>query len=186
LPVRSARLARRLFALGLFVAVAALAHLASLWIAPRLVMQRAMAAVAGPNPPAPALPPLTDHTQRRVVMPSPDLAYAVCVWDVSRRPLRIRADPKWPRYWSLALYADNSDNFYVLNDRMAGSRAVDLWLVSPHAGDLGTRPPAGALRITAPTDKGLLLMRVLVGDARAEASAAETARRTLSCESASA
>ena len=63
----------------------------------------------------PLFPPMTDASQRRVVMPSPDLLYATCAFDVRQRPLRIQADPKLPGYWSIALYAANSDNFFVLN-----------------------------------------------------------------------
>ena len=47
----------------------------------------------------------------------------------------IRADPKTRSYWSIALYAANSDNFFVVNDRQAGGRPVDLVLVGPTRDD---------------------------------------------------
>ena len=107
------------------------------------------------------LPPMTDHTQRRVVMPSPDLLYAICSYDLATRPLRLRADPKLPTYWSIALYAANSDNFFVLNDRQAGGQPVDLLLVGPG----GATPPdlaKGTRVVATPSARGLVLMRVLV------------------------
>jgi uncharacterized membrane protein len=168
-----------LFGLGLLVAVAAAMHLAALWAAPRLIMQRALSAAAGPAPPAPVLPPPTDHHQRRIVMPSPDLLYAVCVWDVAERPLRIRADLRGPRYASVALYAANSDNFFVVNDRAAGDAPLQLRLVGPQAGAPNL---AGVRTVRAPSARGLLLMRVLVGDPAADLAAAEAARATLRCE----
>jgi uncharacterized membrane protein len=167
--------------LGLLVAVAALTQLAALWLLPRLIMDRAMAAVQGPAPPAPALPPLTDHTQRRIVMPSPDLAYATCAWDLSRGPLHVRADLGGLRYGSIALYARTSDNFFVLNDRQAAGRPVELLLLGPGAREDPSRLPA-ATRVRAPTTRGLLLMRVLIGDPATDTAAAEAARRSLRCD----
>ena len=37
---------------------------------------------------------MTDATQRRVVMPSPDLLYATCAFDVREHALRIRLSPE--------------------------------------------------------------------------------------------
>ncbi len=179
-PPASTRWQRALLGLGLVLAIAAATHALVLWALPRLVMQRAMTRVSGPAPPAPVRPPMTDHTQRNIVMPSPDLLYGVCVWNVAERPLRVRADLRGLRYGSLALYAANSDNFLVVNDRAAGDAPLDLWLTAPGAG--AGAAPAGARRVTAPGPRGLLLMRVLVGDRRADLPAAEAARATLRCE----
>lgn len=163
--------------------LAALTHLVVVWAVPRVVMWRL--AVNAPaelkQPGAVYLPPLTDHHQRRVVMPSPDLLYASCAFDVSTRPLRIRADPKTRSYWSIALYASQSDNFFVVNDVQAAGQPVDLVLVGPGA-VASPALPAGARAVQAPTRRGLLLMRVLVSDPVRELAAAEAARRTLRCE----
>lgn len=168
--------------LGVMVAVAAVTHLAALWLLPRVIMDGAMRRLQGPVPPAPVFSPPTDHRQRAIVMPSPDLAYAVCVWDVSRTALRIRAEPRTKRYWSLALYAAHSDNFFVLNDREAGHGPVELLLVGPEAPAIHPLPP-GARLVRSPSSRGLLLMRVLIGDPATEMAVADTARRTLRCES---
>jgi uncharacterized membrane protein len=42
--------------------------------------------------------------------------------------------------------------------------------------------PAGATVVKAPSSRGMLLMRVLVGDYAAERETVEAARRTLRCE----
>jgi uncharacterized membrane protein len=172
------------------LALAAAVHLLALWAAPRLIMHRVLSQLSGPG--LPVLPPMTDHLQRRVVMPSPDLLYALCPFDLSRRPLRVRADPASAGvtgYWSIALYASNSDNVFVLNDRAAAGRPVDLLLLAPGttvpasgSGDAAPAAGSGARRVGMPTARGLLLMRVLVDGTAAGTAAAEAARRTLRCE----
>lgn len=170
---------RRLRLAAAFVAVAVLAHLATVWALPRLIMARATSAIAAETRGGVGLPPPADATQRRIVMPSPDLLYATCVIDVRERALRVRAEPHAPGYWSIALYASTSDNVHVLDDRAAGGRPVD-WVVS---GPGTPRPavPDGATPVRLPTDRGLLLMRVLAGD-DAQRGQADAARRTLRCD----
>lgn len=179
-PGRGLSLVQVLAMLAAVAVVAAATHALLLWGLPRLIMHRTMAAVGGPAPPAAVLPPMTDHHQRRIVMPSPDLLYGVCAWNLAERPLRIRADLRGGGYASLALYAANSDNFLVINDRAADAAALDLWLTAP--GGSATPAPAGARAVTAPSTRGLLLMRVLVGDRARDLPAAEARRATLRCE----
>jgi uncharacterized membrane protein len=164
------------------LAAAAAIHALAVWAVPRAIMQRVIASAAPERSAGVFLPPMTDASQRRIVMPSPDLLYALCAFDVGAAPLRIRADPRAPNYWSIALYASNSDNFFVLNDRQAAGRPVDLVLLGPRAYPAPPAIPEGATRVSAPTERGLLLMRVLVGDWAAEREAVEAARGTLSCE----
>jgi len=179
-PDCNPRRTRAWVGVGLVVAVAAATHALVLWALPRLIMHRTMAAVAGPEPPAAVRPPMTDHTQRRIVMPSPDLLYGLCAWNVAERPLRIRAHLQGSGYASLALYAANSDNFLVINDRAADAAPLDLWLTAP--GSTAAPAPEGARVVTAPSTRGLLLMRVLVGDSERDLPAAEALRATLRCE----
>ena len=163
--------------------LAAAVHGLAIWAAPRLIMVRVLDQAA----PLPGVnfPPPTDHTQRRIVMPSPDLLYATCVYEVATRPLRVRLDPvpapDAARYWSLALYAANTDNVFSLNDREAGGSAVDLTLV-PASGALDAAVPAGSRTVKVPGTRGLLLMRVLVPDRARDLAAAESLRRALRCE----
>jgi uncharacterized membrane protein len=172
---------RWLWHLGAALALAAAVHLGALWLLPRFIMQRVLAGVAAEQPAdAPLLPPPSDHSQRRVVMPSPDLLYALCAFDLERGPLRVSAAPVLPAgtgYWSVALYASNTDNFFVVGDRQLAGRALELDVIGPQA-----ELPVGAAGVVrSPSTRGLLLMRVLVGDRARDAPAAETARRTLRC-----
>lgn len=163
----------------LTVAVVAVAtHAVALWLVPRVVMQRALNVVTAPG--RVLKPPLADATARRIVLPSPDLLYATCPLDLSGRPLRVHARLQAPAYASVALYAANSDNVYVVNDRQLAGAALDLWLVGP--GGPAAPAPAGSTLVRLPTSRGLLLMRVLVTNPAVDAAAAEAVRDTLRCE----
>lgn len=188
---------QRWLALGLAVAV--LAHLLTVWALPRLIMREAMTRIgeetslkaraqarAQGAPSAVTgvyLPPPTDHTQRRIVMPSPDLLYATCALDLGAGPQRITAQVEHPRYWSVALYGANSDNFFVVNDRKTTEPGqLDLWVVAPGTDRAALAVPAGSTVVEAPSAKTLLLMRLLVTDDPADLIGAEQARRTLRCQ----
>lgn len=173
---------RHLPAFALLCLLAVLAHQFTLWALPRWIMDRTVQAIAGEPGTAPWRPPLTDHTQRRVVMPSPDLLYTTCAWDVSRQPMRVQARLDGLPYASVALYAANSDNFWVASGGDGGTQVLDLWIRSPHASVSLAHPPAGTQVVVAPSDTGLLLMRVLVGDVGRDLARAEALRQTLRCE----
>lgn len=165
-------------------ATALMAHMALVWALPRLIMQQVMGGQAAQEMNMynnAAFPPPVDASSRRVVMPSPDMLYSVCVFDVSQGPVRVTAHPGLTSYWSIALYGANSDNFFVVNDREAGAAPVDLWLVSKGPNATDPTVPLGAQVVVTPSEKGFLLMRVLTGNYEAEKSVLEPARRTLVC-----
>lgn len=92
---------------------------------------------------------------RTVVRPSPELAYSACVFDLRNGPVRMRVQPM-NDYWSLSLFAANTDNFHVWDNRTASS-GVKIWLVGNHAAD--RKPPAGVTLVYAPSDRGIALIR---------------------------
>ncbi|APW43030.1 DUF1254 domain-containing protein [Rhodoferax saidenbachensis] len=163
---------------------AILVHLLAVWAAPRLIMRMVLNGAAAQQMDMQnkaAFPPPVTASSRSVVMPSPDLLYSVCVFDVSSGPVRVTAAPKLTSYWSIALYAANSDNFFVINDRQAANKPVDLWLVSEGGNASQHDVPAGSTVVVSPSSKGFLLMRVLTGNYEAEKDLVEPARRTLTC-----
>jgi len=139
-------------------------HTISVYWIPRVIMNRVINTVAGEGS-QPYLPPPIEHTHRRVVMPSPDLLYAVCAYDLADGPLSIKLDGSYARYWSIALYNSRSDNFLTLSGDTLGASGVDLTIDE-----------------TKSTRKGLLLMRVLTGANPAWLTEAETFRKRLRCE----
>lgn len=163
----------------LLVAVAV--HLLAIWSLPRLIMHRVMhgpvaTEIGGWN--KAAFPAQVDASSRLIVAPNPDLLYAVCLIDLRKGAVQVSANPQLDSYWSIALYASNSDNYFVFNDRAAAGKPVSLWLTTSQ----DSLPPAGAQQVVSPSDTALLLMRVLVNDAGKEVERLDTARRTLQCQ----
>jgi uncharacterized membrane protein len=169
------------------LSTAVLVHLAAVWAAPRIIMQVLLRATEASGLQAhnqAAFPAPVTAASRRIVLPSPDLLYAICMFDLRQGPVRVTANPQLPGYWSIALYASNSDNFYVINDRQAQGKPVDLWLVSRDSSAEKRAVPAGSEVVITPSATGLLLMRVLAGDYDRQKALVEPARRTLHCEAA--
>lgn len=100
-------------------------------------------------------------------MPSPDLLYAVCAYDLAEGPLRIKLEGRYPRYWSIALYNAKSDNFLTISSDTIGERGVDITIDE-----------------TRSTRHGLLLMRIMTGANPQWLAEAEAFRRLLRCEQA--
>jgi uncharacterized membrane protein len=163
------------------LAVAAVVHVLAVWALPRVIMavvlQRA-AQQAGPS--GVIHPPRATGASRTIVMPSPDLLYAACVYDLARGPVRVTADPRLDGYWSIALYGATSDNWFAVNDRQAGGQPVDFLVTESGATRLGA-VPAGARVLDSPSRRGLVLMRVLAGGGGEDQQRPEAARRTLAC-----
>lgn len=160
------------------LAGAALVHVVAVRAVPWLIMNAAMSrigALSGIN--TTTFAPRADAGARGIVRPSPDLLYSTCVFDVSEQPLRITADVPPDTYWSLSMFAANTDNFFKVNDREAKGEHLDLVLAA--AGDPVALPP-GAKLVETPTFRGIVLTRTLVDDDGRLATLDE-ARRSFRC-----
>lgn len=150
--------------------VALAAHAATIAAAPYVIMDVAMKRIAGANGVnAWRHAPRTDYRARTVVRPSPDLAYSSCVYDLTDGPVRVYVGAG-ADYWSLSLYAADSDNFFVVNDR-AAPNGVDIMIVRQ-----GQAAPDGAQAVVSPSSRGIALVRRLAPSAEAFA-AADAARQ---------
>lgn len=163
----------------LVVAIVAIAaHVAVVMAMPRVIMNAAMKRLEQSS--AAAAPgwrhaPRTTPDSRAIVRPSPDLAYSACVYDLNEGPVRITMAPG-ADYWSLSLYAANSDNFFTRNDR-AAPEGVAITLIRR-----GARAPADAGEIVeSPSVRGIAIQRRLAPTAAAFANA-DAARRGDRCE----
>jgi uncharacterized membrane protein len=124
----------------------------------------------------------TDQS-RSVVRPSPDLLYAVCLYDVTSHPLLLESDLP-DNYWSLSLFASNSDNFFAVNDRQVEGRHP-RYLLARDAKPAGLPADlAGLPVILAPSPTGVVLFRNLVLEAAA-ADTAQAAQQSARCTSVS-
>lgn len=140
--------------LVLALVVAALAHITVIVAAPYVFMRTAMnriAAEVGMNTWRHAQ--RVSEKSRRIVRPSPDLAYSSCVYDLSNGPIRVTA-AAWDDYMSVSVFAENSDNVFVINDRQAPN-GVDFVLI--RAGD--AKPAGAAMVVESPSTTGIILQR---------------------------
>ena len=61
--------------------------------------------------------------------------------------------PPEGHYWSLSLYAHNTDNYFVLNDRELPERSFSI--------TLSRKGPGRAASIKSPTRTGIALIRMI-------------------------
>ena len=108
---------------------------------------------------------LPTSKSRFVVRPAPDLLYLTVWYDVSQYPLRLEG--RIPdSYWSLSLFADNTDCFFVKNDTEYNvGDIVVIYILGPqHDPSKITEP--NAIIAQSPSTLGFGINRVLVEDPR--------------------
>lgn len=118
----------------------------------------------------------TTSASRAIVRPSPDLAYASCVYDLSDGPIFVEVPPTdGGGYVSVSVFASNTDNFAVL-DSLSNPRGIRF--VLQEAGeDFGRRDVPV---IVSPTRRGIILDRRLA-PTFAQFTQADKARRGNRC-----
>jgi len=103
--------------------------------------------------------PRATSESRTVVRPSPDLIYTICAFDVSEKALRISAPVPKDTYFSLSMFGDNTDNFFVVNDKQLPNETVEVILVKNEGQVEGL---GGAPIVVAPSARGVILFRTLI------------------------
>lgn len=149
--------------------VAVVLHFGLIHVAPRIMMNAAIERIGAEGFNVWRAAPRITPAARDIPRPSPDFAYFACAYDLKEGPLNIRVAP-WAGYWSLSLYADNSDNYYVIDDRETDFDAR-VTLVRT-----GRRPPEDARNVVySPSRRGIALIRRLAPDVASHAAAAAVA-----------
>jgi uncharacterized membrane protein len=152
------------------LAIAVISHFAFVHAAPRVMMGVAIKRVGAGGANEWQFADRVTPLSRQIVRPSPDFAYSACSYDLSDGPVVISATP-WNAYWSLSLYAANSDNFFVIDDREARYGA-EITLVRA-----GRAHPEGAsMVVESPSQRGIALIRRLAPDIETYNAAAQVAR----------
>jgi uncharacterized membrane protein len=160
--------------------VAVMAHGASVLFLPRLIMLHTMAGIAkqaGTNTIMYA--PRATWRARGIVRPSPDLLYSICVYDLSAAggAVRVSTHDMPDTYWSVSVFDADTNNFYALNDQQAKTDTADFILMPQGKS-------AGASRLSvvaAPTNRGIVLFRILVSD-EVHVAGIDAARHNTGCE----
>lgn len=153
------------------VIIAVITHLVAINLLPTLLMDVAYKRIGAGHVNQWHLGDRVTEASRAIVRPSPDFAYSACAFDLAEGPVTIHVAP-WTDYWSLSIYQNNSDNFFVLNDREA-REGGDIVLVRR-----GSAPPENAAGrvVESPSQRGIALIRRLAPTAEAYAAAAAVAR----------
>ena len=151
---------RAVFRIGATVLLGAIFHLFTVAVYPYYVMIKLRGSrKAAVN--AVVHAPRVTARSRDVVRPSPDLLYSACGFDLSDKPLLVTAPVPRGTYWSVSMFAANTDNFFVLNDRQLDADRVSIVLVKE--GD-ASRAPDGHRVVQSPTTRGVVLFRMLITD----------------------
>lgn len=143
------------------LATAALVHAGSLYALPYIVMDRTFSLMGGRNTMHHAA--RADANAHRVVRPSPDLLYSACPYDLSKGPLEVRAPIPHDTYWSVSAFDDDTNNWYVLDDRQTDRSKLDLVVQAPDR-DREVTATEHRLVLTSPTRRGLILIRILINN----------------------
>jgi len=152
---------RLLMWIGALVFLSVVAHEITIVFTPRILMGwiiKHLEAPAGID--AIVHAPRADEHQRLVVMPSPDLLYSYCVYDLAKGPMQVHAEIPQDTMWSVSAFDSDTNNFYALNDREAAGSSIDLLLVSDSMP--ASLQPEGLQIVRSPSKRGLLLFRTLV------------------------
>lgn len=160
------------------IVVAALVHMGATYALPRVLTARALSRMGLPN--TMQFPPRADETSHIVVRPSPDLLYAACPFDLSKGPLKITSPVPHTTYWSVAAYDTAANNFFVRDAMQIPGDAVEIIVLHP-----GTPMPhldnaTERVILFAPTDKGVVLLRLFIDDEQ-HLAALDALRRQATC-----
>ena len=152
------------------LAIAVVTHLAIIHAMPRVLTGAAITRLGEAGFNQWRLAPRITEAARTIVRPAPDFAYSACAYDLRDGPIRLRVKA-WGEYWSLSLYAENSDNFFVLDDREVRGDG-DVILVRA-----GRATPDETARVAhSPSRRGVALIRRLAPTIAAYNGAAEAAQ----------
>ena len=104
--------------------------------------------------------PRTSPETQTVVRPAPDLAYTICLINLSGGPVELTA-PTWPDYGSLSVFAATTDNVYAgsLDARASGTPIVRRVIVAMDGQAVPEMGSADVVRVKQP--EALALIRRL-------------------------
>ena len=157
-----------------FIFIATIAHMATLRFVPGFVMNKALETLEERGAPLHVFtssPRITPQTQT-VVRPSPDLAYALCPYDLkaAENGVRIRA-ARSKAYGSVSFYDANTNNFATFRLDEPTSQGLQSFHLSPPNAIPAIDDATTA--VISPTTRGVILIRRLAptSEAHAETSA---------------
>lgn len=119
-----------------------------------------------------------DAQFRKVVMASPDILYSACAFKLHKHDLLLEAEVPPFTYWSASFYADNTDNFFTLNDRMVQGK-ISLILTARGKEEEDSRRSQRVIH--APSSRGLVIFRMFI-PSRSLLPELERYQKTIRCQ----
>lgn len=158
---------RLLLSLG-FVTLASLSHALVVWVAPYVATDRVVAGIArtregfAPNRLSFAAP--ASPSRDVVPMSNPDTVVASSWLDLDAGPLVFTADPPSEAvYWSVSIFAHDSDTDFILSDRDLTARGdVRVLILGPGQAQPESLEADHVARLS--TRRGFLLVRAIMRD----------------------
>lgn len=103
-------------------------------------------------------PQFPDASVREVVMPSPDIGYSVCLYNLKDGPLRVHAEAiDGLAYWSLSGFDHRTVNFFTVNDIDTAGKSGDVVLATGAV----EKKMCGLPVVKSETRTGIMLIRRL-------------------------
>jgi uncharacterized membrane protein len=140
-------------------------HLGTILALPRTASQDAYARLE-PITPVNAMTSIPRPTAAKALMPymDPAFAVAVCRYDLAGGPMKLTA-PVSQAYTSVTFYTRRGVAYYGINDRAAGRRSIELYLMTVAQHDAMPEDSevtaADRLIIESPSPTGLIVLRAL-------------------------
>jgi uncharacterized membrane protein len=145
-----------LWAILATIALAIVVHIVTLTVLPYMIMNATMAKYETNVLTTTGQP---TSASRNVVRPAPDLYSSRTAYDLSKGPIKFTAKVPTDNYWSVSFYANNTDNFLVINDKQVKSNPLQILLVTQ---GMKYSNPDNAQVVISPSTKGIMLVRQLV------------------------
>lgn len=157
----------------LCLVLAGLIHVAAVLALPVLAPKNAWARLLPLGPPnTMILLPAARPGNEVMPMMAPDMRYAICRFDLSAGPVRLRAGVP-NDLWMIALYTPESDNFYTVQGADMRRAQIDLIIAKEEqdVAEAGVDAPEEAdevVVVKSPVEQGIAVIRApLSGESRA-------------------
>ena len=147
------------------VILGGIVHLGTILALPRTASQDAYTRLE-PITPVNAMTPIPRPTAAKALLPymDPAFAVAVCRYDLANGPMKLTA-PVSQAYTSVTFYTRRGVAYYGINDRAAGRRTIELYLMTTPQRDAMPEDTevtaADRLIIESPSTTGLIVLRAL-------------------------
>lgn len=148
------------FAVVVLIALGYAAYRITIWYLPYRLMQYTYQRWQPPN---------TWHhagketgKQTWVPMANPDFIISRCAYDLSQGPLLLSGPVPEATYWSLAMYQNNSTNFFIVNDKGIAANKYEYVLARAGMAKDQLKEHAAKPVVYSPTECGYLVIRIFI------------------------